>query len=34
MEYDKAVKETMSKKDECILRLNSIIEGYKQRRLK
>lgn len=32
MEYEKAVRETISKKDECIERLNHIIEGYRQRK--
>lgn len=29
MEYEKAVKETMSKKDEAIERLNIVIEGLR-----
>jgi hypothetical protein len=32
MEYEKAIKETISKKDECIERLTSIIEGIRNKK--
>lgn len=32
MEYEKAVRETISKKDECIERLTGIIDGYRSKR--
>lgn len=31
LEYEKAIKDTIAKKDECIERLNLIIEGLRER---
>jgi hypothetical protein len=32
MEYERAMRETLSKKDECITRLSAIIESFREQR--
>jgi hypothetical protein len=32
LEYEKAIRDTLEKKDQCIERLNLIIEGLRERK--